>query len=151
MGQICNKYLTINGDQEAMIIDSDVNNLDFDTIRKETKSECNNLASIHDQIELLINDPMYHIHEEIEDLRNKAQLKFETLQLQIDDLRNKDQLKYDRLWLQIDKKFERCLNNLDIYENECKEKLRLANLGTYKNSLKCSQEELDSWLKNLNR
>lgn len=153
---ICNKHLTNNDDKIkcgkcgiehsksssigfpqvealAMIIDSDLSNLDFGTIHKEAKSECNNLASIHGQIELLINDPMYHIHEQIETLRNKVQLKYEMVRLQID------------------KEFERCLNYLTAYENECKEKLRLANLDTYKSSLKCSEKELDSWVKSLNR
>ena len=68
----------------SMLIETEIGKLDFGETYNKAKSCCSELGDIHEKINALLKDPNMLTYEQVNDLRNKIEVKSEELKLQID-------------------------------------------------------------------
>ena len=120
-----------------VIIKTEIANLDFGNVYKETKKSCESFEDALKQFEKLLKYPYFYTHKRINELKNSVQLKGEELKLRIDE------------------ETKKLINRLEEYERESKEYLSSNEFKEESNMLesemKIAQSNLDSWIENLNK
>lgn len=116
----------------AMLIEAKIEKLDFGNFYLSAKTSCRHLNDLHLEIEALLKDPSFFIHQQVSDLKNKIQTKSEELKLQID------------------KETDRFIENLTRYEADCKDYSTSSEYKDNATSLDMSLNESDSKLKHWN-
>ena len=119
------------------IIKSEIGQLDFGCHHKEAKKSCESFENALKEVEVLLTDPHFFIHERISELKNTVQLKGEELKLIIDQ------------------EMRKLIDRLEEYERQSKEYLSSNEIKEeskkFDNELKIAQSNLDSWLESLNK
>ena len=83
-----------------------LNILDFGIQHKQSVKACEEVKNHLDKNDLILDDSEYFIHESIDELKNKLMLKSEQLKLRIDEIT------------------QELIDELDEYEQRCKERLK---------------------------
>ena len=116
----------------SMLIDAEIEKLDFGQFYHNAKYACKNLNNLHVEIESLLKDPIFSIYEQISDLKNKIEIKREEFKLQID------------------KETDRLMEVVTRYETDFKELLTTSEYIDHAKSLDVSLKESESKLKHWN-
>ena len=120
----------------SMLIEAKIEKLDFGEFYLSAKSSCRHLNDLHFEIEALLKDPSFFIHQQVSDLKNKIQTKSEELKLQIDN------------------ETDRLIEKLTRYEADCKEYSTsneyIDNAKSLDMPLKESDSKLKHWNESLN-
>lgn len=114
----CLKCGTAHSSKESFFVSNDLSDLiaaqlaslDFGTNHKESIKSCEELRNQLKLNDLILDDPDYFIHESVQELKCKVQLKSEKLKLQIDDIT------------------QELLDELDEFKARCEENYK--NAGT---------------------
>lgn len=87
------------------IIASQLASLDFGNVHKEARSSCAKLRDVLDRITLVLKDPNFYTHEEINELKNRIVLKNEEFKFKLEEATQK------------------LLDSLEKYNDNCKQYL----------------------------
>lgn len=114
------------------LIAAQVDSINFGFVHNDAKKACIQLEDGLAEVDQVLNDSSMLIHQFIAELKNKVELKSEQLKLFIDE------------------ETQKLVDDLDGYENECKENLNtnsfLSSLNEFKESRDTTQEALTKWL-----
>jgi hypothetical protein len=106
---------------------------------KSALDSCNKMKEIIEKVETLLNDPIYYVHERIDELKSRIDLAREEFKLKIDE------------------EADILLNQVEEYERDCKEKLRSCEAESkvkeveLKRELETTKLDLDIWTKILDK
>ena len=68
----------------SMLIETEIGKLDFGETYNKAKRCCSELGDIHEKIDAILKDPNMFTYEQVNDFRNKIQVKSEEMKLRID-------------------------------------------------------------------
>lgn len=132
-----NKNFAVN-QALANMIEAQLSSFDFGPKYKECVQSVENVREQLRKNELAVNDSDYFIHESIDKLRNKVVLKSEQLKTRIDEIT------------------QELLDDLDMFERECKEEKRHHGIkqnsfvDEFKRQNDAAMESCEKWSNELN-
>lgn len=117
------------------IISSQIGSMDFGEEHNEAKRSCERLRDVLSQVDQVLQDPVYYIHETIVALKNQVYVKGEMLKSKLDDY------------------IETLLDILQQYENRCRTKsvehVKIAHGISHSSAI--AKEKLNTWTDSLNK
>lgn len=113
----------------SMLIENEIGKLDFGETYNKAKRCCSELGDFHENIDALLKDPNMFTYEQVNDLRNKIEVKSEEMKLRIDKevdrlMEKLSKFEFDSKNYSKSKQFTYNTKNLEMNLNESSLKLK---------------------------
>lgn len=117
----------------AQVIASGIYKIDLGPEHKNAINACDKLKEIIEEIDQLVKDPIFYIHEQIGELKMRIDMAREEFKMKIDE------------------EADNILRNLESYESVCKDNLKSSNTESHikniESELEATKRDLDKWTK----